>query len=232
MSSNKLLARNIAGEITISDNPALTLRKWREVFGLTQVELARFLEISPSVISDYESGARKSPGIVFIRRWVEALIALDVKKGEQTTKKFSIPKSDAILDVKEFLSPMSAKKLVKSVQGRVVSNKGLIDRDICGYTIIDSIKAILEFSKDDFAEIYGTTTQRALIFTKVHTGRSPMVALRIAKPRPSLVVLHGLNPQSVDKLAIKISMLEKIPLIISTIKSEEELVGNLRGLME
>ena len=232
MSSNKLLARNIAGEITISDNPALTLRKWREVFGLSQVELARFLEISPSVISDYESGARKSPGIVFIRRWVKALISLDIKKGEQIIKKFSIPKSDAILDVKEFLSPITAKKLVKTVHGRVVSNNDLLDRDIHGYTIVDSIKAILELSKEDFAEIYGTTTQRALIFTKVHTGRSPMVALRIAKPRPSLVVLHGLNHQSVDKLAIKISMLEKIPLVVSAIKSEEELVSNLGGLME
>ena len=53
----------IAGEITISETPGITIKKWREEFGISQMELSKFMEVSPSVISDYESGRRKSPGL-------------------------------------------------------------------------------------------------------------------------------------------------------------------------
>ena len=59
-----ILAKNIAGEVTLSINPNETLKKWREIFGLTQIEVAKQLGVSPSVISDYEAGRRKSPGTV------------------------------------------------------------------------------------------------------------------------------------------------------------------------
>ena len=52
----------IAGEITLAAEPGKTIRKWREEFGLSQYELADAMEVSHSVISDYESGRRKSPG--------------------------------------------------------------------------------------------------------------------------------------------------------------------------
>ncbi|MCL4331308.1 MAG: helix-turn-helix domain-containing protein, partial [Candidatus Thermoplasmatota archaeon] len=57
------IQEKIAGEITIAENPGETIRKWREEFQVSQLDLARYLEISPSVISDYESGRRKSPGV-------------------------------------------------------------------------------------------------------------------------------------------------------------------------
>ncbi|MHA2353252.1 MAG: transcriptional regulator, partial [Candidatus Thorarchaeota archaeon] len=47
------LARRIAGEIALSDYPGKTMRVWRERFRLPQIELADYIGISPSVISDY-----------------------------------------------------------------------------------------------------------------------------------------------------------------------------------
>lgn len=55
------LAKRIAGEITLSSDPGKTMRKWREIFGISQTELADYLGVSSSVISDYEGGRRKVP---------------------------------------------------------------------------------------------------------------------------------------------------------------------------
>jgi putative transcriptional regulator len=71
------LIEKMAGEITLSDNPGKTIRKWREELRISQKELALHLEMSPSVISDYESGRRRSPGIRTVRRMVEALLDID-----------------------------------------------------------------------------------------------------------------------------------------------------------
>ena len=57
------LEEKIAGEISISENPGETMRKWREEFQVAKIDLSRAMDISPSMISDYESGRRKSPGI-------------------------------------------------------------------------------------------------------------------------------------------------------------------------
>jgi len=54
------LAKMIAGEVVLSDDPGQTLRKWREIFGVTQTDLAHQLSISPSVVSDYE-GVGENP---------------------------------------------------------------------------------------------------------------------------------------------------------------------------
>ena len=51
-----MLEEKMAGEITISEDPGAAIRKWREEFGVSKHELATYLDISPSVISDYESG--------------------------------------------------------------------------------------------------------------------------------------------------------------------------------
>ena len=40
----------------------------------------------------------------------------------------------------------------------------------------------------DLVKAYGMTTDRALIFTNVSSGRSPMVAIKVTNLKPSLVV--------------------------------------------
>jgi len=229
MTSKKILAKNIAGEITLSDNPGAVMKKWREIFGIKQCNIAKNLGISSSVISDYESGRRRSPGINFVKKFINTLISTDIKTGGDTVKKFSADlETGAILDIREFLAPVPAEDIIRAVDGEVIVGDDLEMVNLWGYTVIDSIKAILELSERDFIGLYGSNEERALIFTKVHLGRSPMIAIKVTHPKPKIVVLHGLMPRSVDKLAIKIAKLENIPLVVSKIRLEEELVTSLK----
>jgi len=55
-----------------------------------------------------------------------------------------------------------------------------------------------------------------------------MIAIKVTKPKPSLVVFHGVSPKEVDKLAIKIAEAEKIPLAVSMTENEEKLISDLK----
>lgn len=229
------LAKRIAGEITLSADPGKTMRKWREIFGVSQTELADYLGVSSSVISDYEGGRRKSPGASTIRKFVEALITIDEHRGGNVIRAFSktigadFP-THAIIDMREFALPVTIKSVVDVVKGEVVANVDLIDRRLYGYTVVDSIHAILEMSSEDFLRLYGWTTERALIFTKVTTGRSPMIAIRVQGMKPAVVVLHGVK--NLDALAVKIAEKERVPLVVSHVEDEDELISRLRKLVE
>ncbi|MFQ6088073.1 MAG: helix-turn-helix domain-containing protein [Candidatus Methanofastidiosia archaeon] len=232
--SKEKLAKRMAGEITLSSEPGKTMKKWREVFGISQTKLANHLNISSSVISDYEGGRRKSPGSTTIKKVVEGLISLDEKDGGHVIHAFSRMldseiSSDIIIDMREFAVSVSARKLVDAVEGEVMANDALLDREIYGYTVIDSIKCILEMKSEDYTKLYGWTTERALIFTEVEIGRSPMIAIRVQGWRPSLVVIHG--PSTIeDSLTVKLAEVERVPLILSHSESVEEMVRGLRRI--
>ncbi|GAB6136139.1 helix-turn-helix domain-containing protein [Thermococcus henrietii] len=229
------LAKRIAGEITLSSDPGKTMRKWREIFGISQTELAEHLGVSSSVISDYEGGRRKSPGASTIRKFVEALLEIDEKRGGNVIKAFSktiegeLPTS-AILDIREFAIPVKISDVVEAVRGEVVANPHLLDRRIYGYTVVDSIRAILEMSSEEFLKLYGWTTERALVFTKVTTGRSPMIAVRVQGLKPAVIILHGV--ERLDELAVKLAEREGVPLVVSKASGETELINSLRKLVE
>ncbi len=221
------LKEKIAGEISLSDKPGVTIRKWREAFNLSQQELAEHLRISPSVISDYESGRRKSPGVATVKRIVEALIDLDEKSGGRILKRYQQEKPEkAILSMKEFAVPVSGEKFVKSISGKNLS-KGKIDSDVHGFTVIDSLTAIVTLDSTDYLKIYGWSSQRALIFTGVKYGRSPMVAIRAHPLKPAMVVFQ--KPDRVDELAIKLANLERIPLVVTEL-SMQKLISTLEAL--
>lgn len=229
------LAKRMAGEIALSDDPGKTMRKWREIFGVTQTDLARRLGVSSSVLSDYEGGRRKSPGSTTIKKFVEGLLDLDEEKGGKVIHAFGRMFStdlttDAIIDVREFSVPKRISELSDAIEGEIVANEELMDRPIYGYTVIDSIKAILEMSPDEFLRLYGWSTERALIFTKVDMGRSPMVAIKVKGLKPSAVIVNG--PKKMDEVAIKIAEIEKIPLILSMTPSIDLLIKNLRNISD
>ncbi len=48
------LAKDIIGEIVLSENPERILKKWRNIFDFSQKKVAGHLGITSSVISDYE----------------------------------------------------------------------------------------------------------------------------------------------------------------------------------
>ena len=59
-----------------------------------------------------------------------------------------------------------------------------MDQTIYGYTVINSLNAILQLSSSEFNRIYGWSTERALFFTDVSTGKSPMVSIRVTPFKP------------------------------------------------
>ncbi len=206
------LREKIAGEITLSAEAGKTIRKWREEFGISQQGLARQLKVSPSVISDYESGRRKSPGIVIIRRIVDGLLDIDQSAGGRVLKRYSLgERSESIISIKEFNHSILASEFVDIISGSSLNKQVPLERDVHGYTVIDSMKAITSLGSMDYLKIYGWSSERALVFTGVRFGRSPMIAIRAHPLKPAMVVYH--KPEHVDDLAVRLATLEGIPLI-------------------
>lgn len=213
------IQEKIAGEITIAENPGETIRKWREEFQVSQLDLAKYLEISPSVISDYESGRRKSPGVSSIKKIVNALVELDLKRGGQVLRRYNsgMP-SDAVIDISDYNHDISLERVIRMISGTNYSSIGL-NRYIRGYTIVDGIKAILSFSYSEYSKLYGWSSQRIIFFTEVKLGRSPMIAIRVHPLKPAAVVY--IKPDRIDELAIKLADVENIPLIVTELDVEE-----------
>ena len=109
--------------------------------------------------------------------------------------------------------------IAKKLDAEVVY--GRTDITIWGYTVIDSMKAIIEMLPDQFQKIYGRSTARVLIFTGVRSGRSPMVAVRVSNLKPGAVVLQGMEPADVDLIAVKIAQVENIPLLTTHFSVDE-----------
>ena len=213
---------NIAGEIAMSETPGATMKKWREIFELTQAELADYLDIVPSTISDYEGNRRTSPGTAVVRRLVDAIIDIDVAKGGKVSSRLvqEVDKIEEYYQLHEFAASITAYDFAKLIEGEVISNEDLIaSKKVYGYTLINSLKVILDLPHNQYPKLYGAMSERAFIFTEVSTGRSPMVVIRVSAMKPSVVVLH--NIEDVDKIALKIAEKEQIPVIISKMDIEK-----------
>ncbi|MGW8289575.1 MAG: transcriptional regulator [Candidatus Bathyarchaeia archaeon] len=229
-SIREVLARRIAGEIILSGKPGATMRKWRELFAVSQISLSERMSLSSSVISDYESGRRKSPGAKFIRRFVLALLQIDEEKGSRFIREFAKLTSSpsmAVLDLREFPIPVRVEYLCKAINGEVVACKDKYVKEVSGYTVIDSKKAVEALSGQEYAQLFGATTDRALVFTNVGNCALSMMIIRVSSLKPRLVIFHREKP---DGYAIKLAEYEQIPLIYSTAPSVEQLVKSLRKL--
>ncbi len=215
----------IAGEIALSDDPGQTMKKWREIFNVSQAELAKYLGISVSTISDYENNRRKSPGSSVIKRFVLALFEIDLERGSPTISRFKEKESltSEYFEVHEFARSIPLQQFVDLIGGKVLTNHDLLEEvKIYGYTLINSLKVILDMPYTYFQKLYGNVNQRVFLFTGVSTGRSPFVVVRVSSSKPSAIVLHNLKEKNVDRLALKISEKERIPLIITS-KSLDEI---------
>jgi putative transcriptional regulator len=212
------LSEKIAGEITLSPRPGQTIRKWRGVFGISQTDLANFLRLSPSVISDYESGRRKSPGIQTVKKIIEAFIEIDEKQGGKILHKYNsmIETQEGILEIMEYPFTVPAESFIKEIEGNVLTSNELgLKKSVKGFTLVDSVKTIETINSGDYNRLYGWSTERAIIFTGIRYGRSPMIAIRVHPVKPTVVVYH--RPGSVDALAIKLADRENIPLVTTSL---------------
>lgn len=214
----------MAGEITLSEKPGESLKKWRSNFEISQTDIANYLKVSPSVISDYESGRRKSPGTLIVRKIVESLLEIDMERGGKKIHAYETMlsaenSSKSIYSTYEYTIPIQLAKLVNLIEGDVIY-KG-VERPLYGFSVIDSQRAILELSSHEFQKLYGWSTDRAMIFTRVSTGKSPMVAIRVTNLKPGAVVLQGLRKEDVEPVAVKMAEVDRIPLIASTMELDQ-----------
>jgi len=225
-SNNDALAK-IAGNVVAAPDAGRAMRAWREKLSIKQKALADSLGISASVLSDYESGRRPSPGVQFVKKYVGALVRLDEGKGRVVSRLVSSDKDEAILSIGEFSSPIDAPKILDALSAKVLVGDPAAVK-LYGYTVVDSIKTIYALSGYDFYRIFGATTERALVFTKVGMGRSPLVAIRVSQLKPRVVVIHG--PSEVDPLAVDLARREGLVLALSSAATEEALIASLSGM--
>jgi len=228
------LAERIAGEITLSDDPGATLRKWRTDFDVSQTELADQLDVSSSVISDYESGRRQSPGIGLVSRLVTALLDIDERRGGDRIRQYARVlsagfESDVVLDLREYPTAIPLAEVYDAIDAtEVVAG----DRDrVSGHTIIDSIRAITRLSSDEFYRLYGQSTNRVLGFTGVSRGESPLVALRVVNPTPNAVLLHGIDESDLWEHAPALAQRDGFSLAVCQTPVDEMLTA-LQALAE
>jgi putative transcriptional regulator len=226
------LAERIAGEITLSVDPGATLRKWRTDFEVSQTELATELDVSSSVVSDYESGRRESPGIALVSRLVHALLDIDERRGGDHIRQYARVlsagfDSDVVLDLQEYPTTVALDDLYDAIDAtEVVAG----DRDrVSGHTIIDSIEAITRLRSEDFYRLYGQSTNRVFGFTNVSRGESPLVALRVVNPTPNAVLLHGIAPDDLWEHAPALAKRDGFSLAVTT-TDIEDVLGALRDL--
>jgi putative transcriptional regulator len=226
------LAEKIAGEITMSDDPGATIRKWRTDFDVSQTDLAAALDVSASVISDYESGRRQSPGIGVVSRTVAALLDIDERRGGDRIRQYGRVLSagfegDVVLDLREYETSVDLADVWAATGAEQVADGG---RDqVSGHTVIDSIEAITRLSSEEFYRLYGQSTDRVLVFTGVTRGESPLVALRVVTPTPNAVVLHGIEPDEVWEHAVDLARADGVALATST-RDLEDALEDLREL--
>lgn len=221
------LREKIASEITLSDHPGKTIRKWREELEITQHDLSEYLALSPSVISDYESGRRRSPGTKTVRKIVDALLELDKTRKSSLYLAEPTNLDEIILSMRDFPVGLSPSEFLKKIKGVNLSKAVPMVRNIHGYTVLDSLKAITTLKSSDYWKIYGWSTERALVFTGVKFGRSPMVAVRAHPLKPAMVVY--VQPERIDQLAVKLAELENVSLV-KTRLSEREVISKLEAL--
>jgi putative transcriptional regulator len=207
------------------------MKKWRELFAVSQISLSERMQLSSgTVISDYESGRRKSPGAKFIRRFVWALLAIDEEKGSRFIREFAKLTSSpsmAIVDLREFPIPVRVEHLSRAISGEVVVDAEKFVREVGGYTVVDAKKVVEAFSGSEYAQLFGATTERALVFTNVESPALAMMIVRVSPLKPRVVVFHRVRP---DEEAIKLAQYEQVPIIYSASPSVEQLVHSLRKL--
>jgi len=218
MNIKDALSEKIAGEITLSPKPGQTIRKWRNVFGISQTDLAKHLNLSPSVVSDYESGRRKSPGIQTVKKIIDAFIEIDEKKGGKILHQYDsmIETQEGILEIMEYPYSINAEKFIREIEGNILTTSKIgLKKNVKGFTLVDSVKTIETINAGDYNRLYGWSTERAIIFTGIRYGRSPMIAIRVHPVKPTVVIYH--KPGSVDSLAIKLADRENIPLVVTSL---------------
>ncbi len=216
-----LIGKKIAGDIVYSPDPGAALKKWRKRFRITQRDIAIKIGIMPSVISDYESSRRKSPGIRVVKRLIDVLMLIDEERGGKTLSELSSEFlqaniTDAVLDMQD-IGEKPVGFLDKKLELDYFVKPGKTRAN--GYVLLDAYKAVTNMSYPELVRMFSLANDAILILANVNNGRTSLPIIKITGLRPSLVVL--LTKSRPDELAVKVAEAERIGLATSPLKPEE-----------
>jgi putative transcriptional regulator len=168
-----------------------------------------------------------------------ALLTLDERNGGQVISAFlrlmdvSLVDMHIVLAMSDFTSPIVIGEFCERLKCDILyppqngQDHNLMKKELYGYTLVDVERAVKELDSDAFLKLFGATTERCLVFTKVTNGRTPLIAIKSQEFKPTMVVLHGVS--AIDRLAIELSEQMRIPLAVSRIESLEMLIKELHN---
>ena len=108
----------------------------------------------------------------------------------------------------------------RQIDAKIAANPNYLDSiKLFGYTMLNSLGVILDMSPAEYPSSSAPRPSAPSSSTRSSTGRSPMVVIRVAPIKPKLVVIQ--NVDMVDKLAVKIAQVERIPLLTTKLSGEE-----------
>jgi putative transcriptional regulator len=157
------LKQNIAGELIFATDLSSTLKKWRNIFEISQKRLAYAMQIKPTTLSDYENGRRPNPSINFIKKFVSKLIELDLKHKGHIVKSLLHNEEELPFITREFKHILKAKDL--SVFALESINHKRLRENLYGITIIDTYD-IRNLDIKKYPLLFGKTNKRIFYFTQ------------------------------------------------------------------
>ena len=133
--------------------------------------------------------AEKSPGTAVVGKIVDTLLAMDEENEGKHIQKFSTMlfsnvEDDVIYDIHEYATAIPLKDFSDAIGCSLLC--GSMDQVLFGYTVVNSLNAIMQFSSEEFNRIYGWSTERAVVFTNVSTGKSRMVRSGLRPSNPDV----------------------------------------------
>ncbi|VVB75465.1 Uncharacterised protein [Candidatus Tiddalikarchaeum anstoanum] len=199
MSEQELFQR-ILGDVVANEEYGLVMKKWRELFSVTQAEIAGKLDVKPSVISDYENSRRRSPGIVFIRSYVNALIVLGELRNkdlhDSVKKELDIKKANDNLIIKTFNKPKNNSYLIKLLRAKPVTktNSSAINGLIFFHDNISRV--LMKLPTYKLLNEMKKVGSYAYIFSNVKSGNLPLILLTLLSKinktsMPALVIFQS-----------------------------------------
>lgn len=231
ISSNKeailKLKQEIAGEICISDNPGNTLKKWQNIFEVSQISLARAMKLTGSTISDYENGRRNNPSISFIQRFVNTLIDLDLKRKAIIIKKLINIPQEQVIETKEFKKGIKLRHASELKDIEQINSK-IHNEPVFGISYLDA-NDIPDLEQNDLQKVFGKTNKRILYISNANNALIVHLFLKTLKMatnlHPSVLILDT----SLDKDELLKVLDINVPIHI-TKKTKEDMKTLLKEI--
>ncbi len=229
MTTSSLL-RFIAGDIASNEKYGIVMKKWRNLFNITQSRIAKEMNVKQSVISDYENNRRASPGINIIRSYVLALIKIAKKEHpreyNELLKSLNIDEERASLYRGEFKTELNNKRIMKLFNAtQVIAPKEeykfkefvFFSKNISSIVTNQPSYKLLKELKSN--------TNRLFIFSNVKSGQIPLITITLLSKinhtdLPKLILFQS-NKFKISNLAKRIAKSNNISIMITKMNNED-----------